>query len=103
MQVKENAAFTKDYYDPQKRYIGNACRCSSWMAPPASAWQWISRSGIASGAPKGCRVLVKKFESSVCCALPGQADRIDQGDVSGSKGANGHAGQRLRAKLVTAQ
>ncbi|HTB89138.1 MAG TPA: bifunctional 2-methylcitrate dehydratase/aconitate hydratase, partial [Steroidobacteraceae bacterium] len=24
MQVKENAVFTKDYYDPQKRYIGNA-------------------------------------------------------------------------------
>src|SRR5665213_786909 len=24
MQVKENAGFTKDYYDPQKRYIGNA-------------------------------------------------------------------------------
>ena len=24
MQVRENAAFTQDYYDPQKRYIGNA-------------------------------------------------------------------------------
>jgi 2-methylcitrate dehydratase len=24
MQIRENAAFTRDYYDPEKRFIGNA-------------------------------------------------------------------------------
>ena len=65
MQVKENAEFTKDYYDPQKRYIGNAVQVffkdGSASARVAVDFPIGHRKRRAEGMP----VLVKKFESSV--------------------------------------
>jgi 2-methylcitrate dehydratase len=65
MQVQENAAFTKDYYDPDKRYIGNAVQV---FFRDGSASQRVQvdypighRLRRAEGNPK----LVKKFEDSV--------------------------------------
>jgi len=55
MQVRENPTFTREYYDPDKRYIGNAVQCSSATAATARACRSISRSATASAAPRACR------------------------------------------------
>jgi 2-methylcitrate dehydratase len=65
MQVKENAAFTKDYYDPQKRYIGNAVQV---FFKDGSAGERVAVDypiGHRKRRAEGMPVLVKKFESSV--------------------------------------
>ena len=77
MQVKENAEFTKDYYDPQKRYIGNAVQVffkdGSSSARVAVDFPIGHRKRRAEGMP----VLVKKFESSVAAHFqPKQTESI---------------------------
>jgi 2-methylcitrate dehydratase len=65
MQVKENAAFTQDYYDPEKRYIGNAVQV---FFKDGSASQRVAVDypiGHRKRRAEGMPVLVKKFESSV--------------------------------------
>ncbi|MHB8476693.1 MAG: bifunctional 2-methylcitrate dehydratase/aconitate hydratase [Steroidobacteraceae bacterium] len=77
MQVRENAAFTKDYYDADKRYIGNAVQV---FFRDGSASQRVQvdypighRLRRAEGSPK----LVKKFEDSVAAHFsPRQAESI---------------------------
>ena len=77
MQVTENAEFTKDYYDPQKRYIGNAVQVffkDGSMSPRVAVDFPIGhRKRRAEGMP----VLVKKFESSVAAHFqPKQTESI---------------------------
>src|ERR1700722_13328453 len=77
MQVTENAGFTKDYYDPQKRYIGNAVQVffkdGSASARVAVDFPIGHRKRRAEGMP----VLVKKFESSVAAHFqPKQTESI---------------------------
>jgi 2-methylcitrate dehydratase len=77
MQVRENAAFTKDYYDADKRYIGNAVQV---FFRDGSASQRVQvdypighRLRRAEGIPK----LVKKFEDSVAAHFsPRQTESI---------------------------
>jgi 2-methylcitrate dehydratase len=77
MQVRENAAFTKDYYDADKRYIGNAVQV---FFRDGSASQRVQvdypighRLRRAEGSPK----LVKKFEDSVAAHFsPRQTESI---------------------------
>jgi len=65
MQVKENAVFTQDYYDPQKRYIGNSVQV---FFKDGSASERVAVDypiGHRKRRAEGMPVLVKKFESSV--------------------------------------
>src|SRR5450631_4162082 len=65
MQVKENTAFTKDYYAPDKRYIGNAVQV---FFKDGSASQRVAVDypiGHRKRRAEGMPVLVKKFERSV--------------------------------------
>ncbi|HUI62352.1 MAG TPA: 2-methylcitrate dehydratase, partial [Steroidobacteraceae bacterium] len=79
MQVKENPAFTKDYYDPQKRNIGNAVQvffkdgsCTPRVAVEVPIGHRLRRK-------EGIPVLVKKFEASVQAHFPAkQSERILQ-------------------------
>ncbi|HEX3395159.1 MAG TPA: bifunctional 2-methylcitrate dehydratase/aconitate hydratase [Steroidobacteraceae bacterium] len=77
MQVKENAAFTKDYYDPQKRYIGNAVQV---FFKDGSASERVAVDypiGHRKRRAEGMPVLVKKFERSVAAHFqPKQAESI---------------------------
>jgi len=77
MQVKENAAFTADYYDADKRYIGNAVQVffKDGSASPRVAVDFPigHRKRRAEGTP----VLVKKFENSVAAHFkPRQSESI---------------------------
>ena len=78
MQVKENAAFTKDYYDPQKRYIGNAVQV---FFKDGSASERVAVDypiGHRKRRAEGMPVLVKKFESSVAAHFqPRQTEAIN--------------------------
>jgi 2-methylcitrate dehydratase len=65
MQVQEDAVFTQDYYDPEKRYIGNAVQV---FFKDGSASQRVAVDypiGHRKRRAEGMPVLVKKFESSV--------------------------------------
>ena len=77
MQVKENAGFTKDYYDPQKRYIGNAVQV---FFKDGSAGERVAVDfpiGHRKRRAEGMPVLVKKFESSVAAHFqPKQTESI---------------------------
>ena len=77
MQVKENAGFTKDYYDPQKRYIGNAVQVffKDGSSSPRVAVDFPI--GHRKRRAEGMPVLVKKFESSVAAHFqPKQTESI---------------------------
>jgi 2-methylcitrate dehydratase len=77
MQVKENVEFTKDYYDPQKRYIGNAVQVffKDGSASPRVAVDFPI--GHRKRRAEGMPVLVKKFESSVAAHFqPKQTESI---------------------------
>ena len=77
MQVRENAAFTKDYYDPDKRYIGNAVQV---FFKDGSASERVAVDypiGHRKRRAEGMPVLVKKFESSVAAHFqPKQTESI---------------------------
>jgi 2-methylcitrate dehydratase len=78
MQVKENAEFTKDYYDPQKRYIGNAVQVffKDGSSSPRVAVDFPI--GHRKRRAEGMPVLVKKFESSVAAHFqPKQTESIN--------------------------
>ena len=55
MVVHENPGFTSDYFDPDKRYIGNAVQVFFADGTKTARVPSISRSGIANGGRKACR------------------------------------------------
>ena len=65
MDVSENVAYTKDYFDPTKRYIGNAVQVTF------SDGSFTERVGVdypighRERRDEGIPVLIRKFESSI--------------------------------------
>jgi 2-methylcitrate dehydratase len=77
MQVKENAAFTKDYYDPDKRYIGNAVQVFFKDGSASRRVQVDYPIGHRKRRAEGMPVLEKKFEASVAAHFgPRQTESI---------------------------
>ena len=77
MQVKENPEFTKDYYDPQKRYIGNAVQVFFKDGSSSERVAVDFPIGHRKRRAEGMPVLVKKFESSVAAHFqPKQTESI---------------------------
>ena len=75
MEVRENEGFTRDYYAPDKRYIGNAVQvfykdgsCSDRVAVDFPI-------GHRKRREEGIPVLVNKFENSI-------RDRLTEGQFS---------------------
>jgi 2-methylcitrate dehydratase len=69
MQVTENNEFTKDYFDPHKRYIGNAIQV---FYKDGSASERVAIDypiGHRQRRDEGIPVLIAKFESSVAPKL----------------------------------
>jgi 2-methylcitrate dehydratase len=65
MQVKENTTFTQEYYDPNKRYIGNAVQVFFKDGTASQRVQVDFPIGHRKRREEGMPVLVKKFEASV--------------------------------------
>jgi 2-methylcitrate dehydratase len=72
MKVKENPRFTKDYFDPDKRYIGNSLQV---FFKDGSSTDKVSIDfpiGHRKRRAEGIPVLLKKFEAAVGSHLPTQ-------------------------------
>jgi 2-methylcitrate dehydratase len=70
MQVRENPQFTKDYFDPDKRYIGNSLQV---FFKDGSSTDKVSIDfpiGHRKRRAEGIPVLLKKFESAIAAQLP---------------------------------
>jgi 2-methylcitrate dehydratase len=77
MQVKENATFTQEYYDANKRYIGNAVQVFFKDGSASERVQVDFPIGHRKRREEGMPVLVKKFEASVAAHFgPKQTESI---------------------------
>jgi 2-methylcitrate dehydratase len=65
MTVKENERFTRDYYDPEKRYIGNAVQVFFKDGSATERVEVEFPIGHRKRREEGIPVLVNKFESSL--------------------------------------
>src|SRR5690606_29158476 len=69
MEVRENPAFTRDYYDPDKRYIGNAVQVFFHDGTSTPRVQVDYPVGHRKRREEGIPLLRQKFESSVAGKL----------------------------------
>jgi 2-methylcitrate dehydratase len=65
MEVSENESFTKDYFDPEKRYIGNAVQVFFGDGSSTERVQADYPIGHRQRRDEGIPVLLRKFEASV--------------------------------------
>jgi 2-methylcitrate dehydratase len=70
MVVRENPAFTADYYAPHKRYIGNAIQVFFRDGTATARIHVDCPIGHRSRRAEGYPVLVRKFESSLAAVYP---------------------------------
>src|SRR5450432_3798196 len=78
MQVRENTTFTQEYYDANKRYIGNAVQVFFADGSASERVQVDFPIGHRKRRAEGMPVLVKKFEASVAAHFnPRQAESIN--------------------------
>ncbi|HKV97549.1 MAG TPA: bifunctional 2-methylcitrate dehydratase/aconitate hydratase [Gammaproteobacteria bacterium] len=70
MEVRENPQFTKDYYDPAKRYIGNALQVFFKDGNKTERVAVDYPIGHRKRRVEGISVLVKKFEQAIAGRLP---------------------------------
>jgi 2-methylcitrate dehydratase len=102
MQVKENVAFTKEYYAADKRYIGNAVQVYFKDGTATQRIQVDFPIGHRKRRAEGMPVLVQKFESSVAAHFaPKQTESI-KAMFADQKSLATMAVSDFVAKLVTA-
>ncbi|MGH8225916.1 MAG: bifunctional 2-methylcitrate dehydratase/aconitate hydratase [Gammaproteobacteria bacterium] len=70
MEVRENEQFTRDYYDPAKRYIGNAVQVFFKDGSKTERIEVEFPIGHRKRRAEGIPVLVKKFERAIASRLP---------------------------------
>jgi 2-methylcitrate dehydratase len=76
MQVSENAQFTADYFDPDKRFIGNAVQVHFKDGTSTERVAIDVPIGHRERRGEGITALLQKFESAIAGQLP--ARRVDQ-------------------------
>jgi 2-methylcitrate dehydratase len=77
MQVRENPLFTQEYYDANKRYIGNAVQVFFEDGTASQRVQVDYPIGHRRRREEGSPLLVRKFEASVAAHFsPKQSDSI---------------------------
>jgi 2-methylcitrate dehydratase len=79
MKVKENPRFTRDYYDPDKRYIGNAVQVFFKDGSATARVEVEFPIGHRKRREEGIPILVRKFEDSLQGKLePNQFSRLKE-------------------------
>ena len=79
MEVTENEGFTKDYFDPGKRYIGNAIQVFFKDGSSTDRVEVDYPIGHRARRDEGIPVLIRKFETSVSAKLqPGQWQALQE-------------------------
>ncbi len=102
MRVVENPAFTADYYDPDKRYIGNALQV---FFADGTASQRVAVDypiGHRKRRAEGMPVLVRKFESSVAAHFPPKQSDSIRAMFTDQRALAAMPVSDFAAKLVTA-
>ena len=69
MEVRENGKFTKDYYDPAKRYIGNAIQVFYKGGTKSERVEVEFPIGHRKRRAEGIPVLINKFEKAIAGKL----------------------------------
>jgi 2-methylcitrate dehydratase len=69
MEVRENGKYTKDYYDPAKRYIGNAIQVFFKGGSKTDRIEVEFPIGHRKRRAEGIPVLVNKFEKAIAGSL----------------------------------
>ncbi len=69
MEVRENGKFTKDYYDPAKRYIGNAIQVFFKGGAKSERIEVEFPIGHRKRRAEGIPVLINKFEKAIAGKL----------------------------------
>ncbi len=101
MQVEENPAFTRDYYDPDKRSIGNAVQVFFRNGSSTRRVQVEYPIGHRRRREEGIPLLAAKFNASVAAHFgPRQTERIQALFADPAK-LDGMAVNELMAALVT--
>ena len=70
MEVKENTVFTREYYERDKRHIGNALHIFFSDGSPKLELRIDFPVGHRKRRAEGMPVLVQKFEASVAAQFP---------------------------------
>ena len=76
MEVRENPAFTRDYVDPEKRYIGNSVEVFFKDGSSTGKVSVDFPIGHRERRGEGIPLLLRKFEKAVGGQLP--AKRVEQ-------------------------
>jgi 2-methylcitrate dehydratase len=102
MQVRENVTFTQEYYDANKRHIGNAVQVFFRDGSFTPRVQVDVPIGHRKRRAEGMPVLVKKFEASVDGHFaPKQAERVKSLFASSASRLDAMPVNELMAAMVT--
>jgi 2-methylcitrate dehydratase len=102
MEVKENATFTQEYYDPGKRYIGNAVQVFFKDGTASRRVQVDYPIGHRKRREEGMPVLVKKFETSVAAHFGAKQAESIKAMFADRRALAAMPVSEFAAKLVTA-
>jgi 2-methylcitrate dehydratase len=100
MTVGENAAFTRDYYAPDKRYIGNAVQVFFKDGSASERVQVDFPIGHRKRRAEGMPVLVRKFEASVAAHFSPKQCELIKSTFADAKKLDAMPVNELMATLV---
>jgi len=101
MQVRENVTFTQDYYDPEKRYIGNAVQVFFRDGSSTPRVQVDFPIGHRKRREEGMPVLVQKFEASVDAHFSARQAALIKATFANARKLDAMPVNELMATLVT--
>jgi len=101
MQVRENVTFTQDYYDPEKRYIGNAVQVFFRDGSSTPRVQVDYPIGHRKRREEGMPVLVQKFEASVDAHFSARQAALIKATFANARKLDAMPVNELMATLVT--
>ena len=78
MEVRENPGFTRDYYDPEKRYIGNAVQVFFRDGAATPRVQVEVPIGHRRRRAEGMPLLIEKFKAAVAGQFPARQSQLIQ-------------------------
>jgi 2-methylcitrate dehydratase len=101
MQVRENPAFTKDYYAADKRYIGNAVQVFFTDGTATPRIEVDVPIGHRRRRAEGRPLLVQKFEAAVAAHFPAKQAALVQSLFANSAKLDATSVNEFLSALVT--
>ena len=102
MQVEQNDRFTAEYYDADKRYIGNAVQVFFKDGTCSTRVEVNFPIGHRKRREEGIPLLIKKFEASIAAHFPAKQSEAIKALFADRKTLGAMSVGNFVAKLVTA-